>query len=186
MNPIYPYYGERTVCKEQPIAFPPQHQDRQPGLESLMNPRPISENPEIIGSGKLKGKVALITGGDSGIGKAAAIAFAKEGADIAIAYLYEASDAEVTQKRIEELGQRCLRIEVDLRHKENCFRAVEHTIRTFGKLDILVNNHGVQYPQKVFWISQKGNCTRRSRRISFHSFTSLRLHFHILKKCIHH
>lgn len=62
--------------------------------------------------------------------------------------MYEASDAEATQKRIEELGQRCLRIEVDLRHKENCFKAVEHTVRTFGKLDILVNNHGVQYPQK--------------------------------------
>ncbi|MEC0131456.1 MULTISPECIES: SDR family oxidoreductase [Paenibacillus] len=148
MNPTYPYYGEQTICKEQPIAFPPQHQDRQPGLESLMNPRPISEDPEIAGSGKLKGKIALITGGDSGIGKAAAIAFAKEGADVAIAYLYEASDAEVTQRRIEELGQRCLRIEVDLRHKENCFKAVEHTLRTFGKLDILVNNHGVQYPQK--------------------------------------
>ncbi|MNO21253.1 General stress protein 39 [compost metagenome] len=148
MNPVYPYYGEHTVCRVQPIAFPPQHQDRQPGLESLMQPRPISENPDSRGSGKLDGKVALITGGDSGIGKAAAIAFAKEGADVAIAYLYEASDAEVTQRRIEELGQRCLRIQTDLRYKTNCIQAVEHTVRTFGKLDILVNNHGVQYPQQ--------------------------------------
>lgn len=92
--------------------------------------------------------MALITGGDSGIGKAAAIAFAREGADVAIAYLYEASDAEVTQRRIEQLGRRCLRIETDLRHKQNCFQAVEQTVQTFGKLDILVNNHGVQYPQK--------------------------------------
>ncbi|OBZ10567.1 NAD(P)-dependent oxidoreductase [Bacillus sp. FJAT-27264] len=145
---VYPYYGQKTVCKEQPIAFPPQHQDRKPGLESLMIPRPISENPELRGSGKLKGKVALITGGDSGIGKAAAIAFAKEGADVAIAYLNEVSDAEVTQRRIEELGQRCLRIEGDLRFKQNCTAAVEHTVATFGKLDILVNNHGIHFPQK--------------------------------------
>ncbi|WP_151735672.1 SDR family oxidoreductase [Paenibacillus tengchongensis] len=147
-NPIYPYYGEQTVCSRQPIAFPPQHQPRQPGLESLMNPRPISENPQLRGSGKLEGRVALITGGDSGIGKAAAIAFAKEGADVAIAYLYEVSDAEVTAARIEALGRRCLQIRTDLRHKANCFRAVEETLRTFGRLDILVNNHGVQYPQK--------------------------------------
>jgi NAD(P)-dependent dehydrogenase (short-subunit alcohol dehydrogenase family) len=141
---VYPYYGYKTVCNEQPIAFPPQHQDRQPGLESLMIPRPISENTALQGSGKLKGKVALITGGDSGIGKAAAIAFAKEGADVAIAYLDEASDAEVTRQRIEQLGQRCLRIQGDLRYKQNCFAAVGHTIATFGKLDILVNNHAMQ------------------------------------------
>ncbi|ASA25362.1 SDR family oxidoreductase [Paenibacillus donghaensis] len=147
MNPTYPYYSQQTVCTEQPVAFPLQHQERQPGLESLMNPLPISEDKQLCGSGRLNSKVALITGGDSGIGKAAAIAFAKEGADVAIAYLYEDSDAEVTQRRIEELGQRCLRIETDLRYKANCTLAVEHTVRTFGKLDILVNNHGVQYPQ---------------------------------------
>lgn len=143
---VYPYYGYKTVCEEQPIAFPPQHQDRQPGLESLMTPRPISENPELRGSGKLRGKVALITGGDSGIGKAAAIAFAKEGADLAIAYLNETSDARVTQKRIEELGQRCLLIEGDLRFKQNCQAAVKHTLATFGRLDVLVNNHAMQQP----------------------------------------
>lgn len=148
MNPVYPYYGEKTVCRVQPVAFPPQHQDRQPGLESLMQPPPISEQREDHRNGRLQGQTALITGGDSGIGRAAALAFAREGADIAIAYLDEVSDAADTQRRIEALGRRCLRIETDLRHKANCFQAVGHTVQTFGKLDILVNNHGVQYPQK--------------------------------------
>ncbi|MDF9840970.1 MULTISPECIES: SDR family oxidoreductase [unclassified Paenibacillus] len=147
MNPTYPFYGEQTVCRTQKIAFPPQHQNRQPGLESLMHPRPISEDPEICGSGRLKGKVALISGGDSGIGKAAAIAFAREGADVAIAYLYEASDAIDTARRIEQLGRRCLRIETDLRYRPGCFQAVEQTVQTLGRLDILVNNLAVQYPQ---------------------------------------
>ncbi|WP_042199796.1 SDR family oxidoreductase [Paenibacillus camerounensis] len=148
MNPTYPFYGEQTVCRIQKIAFPPQHQDRQPGLESLMNPLPISEDREICGSGRLGGRVALISGGDSGIGRAAAIAFAKEGADVAIAYLYEASDAADTARRIEQLGRRCLRIETDLRYRKNSFQAVEQTVQTFGRLDILVNNLAVQYPQR--------------------------------------
>lgn len=148
MIPVYPYVGKETVCREQPIAFPPQHQPVQPGLESLMNPRPISENPDYRGSGKLKGKVAIITGGDSGIGRAAAIAFAKEGADLVIPYLWETTDAMDTKRRIEELGQRCLPIKIDLRHKCNCEFVVQETIRCFGQLDVLVNNHGVQYPQK--------------------------------------
>lgn len=88
----------------------PQHQDRQPGIESKMNPLPLSEDEDYRGSGKLKGKVAIITGGDSGIGRAAAIAFAKEGADISILYLDEHSDAEETRKRIEKENVRCLLI----------------------------------------------------------------------------
>ncbi|MDP4095993.1 SDR family oxidoreductase [Paenibacillus sp. P96] len=144
MNPIYPYYKKETVCKEQVFTFPPQKQPL-PGLESLMNPRPISEAPSLRGSGKLDGKTILITGGDSGIGKAAAIAFAKEGANVAIAYLSERSDAEETRQRIEHHGGRCLLIETDLKHKANCTRSVQDTVRTFGKLDILVNNHAVQY-----------------------------------------
>ncbi|WP_435923740.1 SDR family oxidoreductase [Paenibacillus sp. DYY-L-2] len=147
MIPVYPYVGKEKVCKEQPIAFPPQHQPVQPGLESLMHPRPISENPEYRGSGKLKGKVAIITGGDSGIGRAAAIAFAKEGADLVIPYLWETSDALDTKRRIEEIGQRCLPIQIDLRLKSNCCHVVQETMRCFGRLDVLVNNHAVQYPQ---------------------------------------
>lgn len=148
MNPVYPFYGEKTVCKPQKLAFPPQHQEQQPGLESLMVPEPISEDPAYIGSCKLQGKVAIITGGDSGIGRAAAIAFAKEGADIVIVYLYERTDAEWTRDRIVELGQRCLLIETDLRLKPNCEAVIRKTMEAFGKIDVLVNNHGVQYPQQ--------------------------------------
>lgn len=146
-NPVYPYYAKETICKEQPIAFPPQHQPYQPGLESLMHPRPISENPNHRGSCKLKGKVAIITGGDSGIGRATAIAFAKEGADVVIPYLWETSDALETKARVEALGQCCLPLKIDLRFKKNCEAVVHETISAFGRLDILVNNHGVQYPQ---------------------------------------
>lgn len=148
MNPVYPFYGEKTVCKPQKLAFPPQHQDRQPGLESLMVPEPISEDPAYIGSCKLQDKVAIITGGDSGIGRAAAIAFAKEGADVVIAYLYERNDAVWTRDRIVELGQRCLLIETDLRLKPNCEAVIRKTMETFGKIDVLVNNHAVQYVQQ--------------------------------------
>ncbi len=145
--PLYPYYSKETKCEEQPISFPPQHQNQQPGLEYLMNPKPIFENPAYLGAKKLEDKVAIITGGDSGIGRAVAVAFAKEGADIAIAYLYEQPDAEETKARVEQIGRRCLLIPTDLRFKENCTKVVEQTVQEFGKLDILVNNEAVQYPQ---------------------------------------
>ncbi|ASK61187.1 NAD(P)-dependent oxidoreductase [Virgibacillus phasianinus] len=129
--------------------FPPQHQNKQPGIESLMVPEPIIENPHYQGAGKLENKVAIITGGDSGIGAATAIAFAKEGADIVIPYYYEYEngDAYRTKYRIEELGRRCLLIVGDLRSKEHCQYVVEQTLHYFGKVDILVNHHGVQFPQ---------------------------------------
>lgn len=125
----------------------PQHQDRQPGIESKMNPLPLSEDEDYRGSGKLKGKVAIITGGDSGIGRAAAIAFAKEGADISILYLDEHSDAEETRKRIEKENVRCLLIPGDVGDENHCEQAVEQTVDHFGKLDILVNNAAEQHPQ---------------------------------------
>ncbi|AIF42444.1 SDR family oxidoreductase [Virgibacillus sp. SK37] len=132
-----------------PTDLPPQHQDIQPGIESLMTPRPIIDNPAYHGSGKLKGKVAVITGGDSGIGAATAIAFAKEGADIAIAYYshYEDGDAYRTKNRIEQLGQKCLLIVGDLRGENHCSRLIDETVYHYGRIDILVNNHGVQFPQ---------------------------------------
>ncbi|MFH0070900.1 SDR family oxidoreductase [Peribacillus sp. NPDC056705] len=142
-----PYVGSTTVYEDQPIAFPPQHQSHQPGLESLMSPRPINEDPAYRGSGKLEDRVAIVTGGDSGIGKATAIAFAKEGADLVIPYLYETSDAELVKQRIEQLGRRCILVKIDLRYKQNCEKVIQETISRFGRIDVLVNNHAVQYVQ---------------------------------------
>jgi NAD(P)-dependent dehydrogenase (short-subunit alcohol dehydrogenase family) len=147
MVPGYPYYGVETKCQLEPITFPPQHQPQQPGLEYRMVPRPISENPNYVGSGKLANKIAIITGGDSGIGRAAAIAFAKEGADVAIVYLYEHQDAHETKQRIEQLGRRCLLIPGDLRFEAFSREVIGRTLHSFGTIDILVLNQAVQYPQ---------------------------------------
>ncbi|MDL4841139.1 SDR family oxidoreductase [Aquibacillus rhizosphaerae] len=132
-----------------PSNFPPQHQLQQPGIESLMVPKPIVEDKEYKGANKLKNKVAIITGGDSGIGAATAIAFAKEGADIVIPYYYEYEneDAFRTKHRIEEVGRRCYLLVGDLKNEDNCKQVIKQTIQYFGKLDILVNNHAVQFPQ---------------------------------------
>lgn len=130
-----------------PKKVPPQKQDKQPGIESLMNPRPIYDNPNYKGSEKLLNKVALITGGDSGIGRAVAIAYAKEGADISIVYLDEHEDAKETQKLIQEKGRKCIIIPGDIADEEICKKAVEDTINQLGKIDILINNAAQQYPQ---------------------------------------
>ncbi len=144
MYPVYPYYSSETKCKEQPIAFPPQKQDVHPGLEYVMVPQPIAENPYYKGSGKLQDKVAIITGGDSGIGRATAIAFAKEGADIVIVYYNEHIDAEHTKHRVEQLGRSCLLIAGDLSDESFSTVVVEKTIQIFGKINVLVNNHAMQ------------------------------------------
>ena len=130
-----------------PTSIPEQKQHKQPGLETLMNPKPIFENPNYTGSGKLMNKVALITGGDSGIGKAVAIAYAREGADIAIVYLDEHQDAEDTKKLIEAKGRKCILIPGDIGEDIFCLDAVNKTIKELGKLDILVNNAAEQHPQ---------------------------------------
>lgn len=150
--PKNPNYKKVTQEQEVTLTVPEQTQPQQPGVEGLMEPRPIIENPQYVGSGKLKGKTALITGGDSGIGAATAIAFAKEGADVAIAYYgeQEEEDANRTKTRIEELGQKCLLLPGDLREKQQCADIVTKTVETFGKLDILINHVGVQYEQTDF------------------------------------
>lgn len=130
-------------------TFPPQHQLKQPGIESLMVPKPVIEDPEYQGSGKLTDKVAVITGGDSGIGAAAAIAFAKEGADVVIAYYYHYEDGDAcrTKQRIEQLGRKCLLLTGDLRDENQCKYVIEQAVEVFGTVNILVNNHAVQFPQ---------------------------------------
>ncbi|WP_213524914.1 SDR family oxidoreductase [Paenibacillus sp. J31TS4] len=127
--------------------YPPQHQSDQPGMESLMEPRPVYDNPAYKGSGKLTGKVAVITGGDSGQGRAIAVAFAKEGADVVIVYLNEHADAEETKQAVEQTGRRCLAIAGDIGSEPFCQQIVEQTIAQFGKLNILVNNAAEQHVQ---------------------------------------
>ncbi|HEX7056407.1 MAG TPA: SDR family oxidoreductase [Bacilli bacterium] len=131
----------------QQTPFPPQHQNRQPGIESVMEPRPVYDRPNYRGSGKLQDKVAIITGGDSGQGRAVAVAFAKEGADVAIVYLNEHSDAEETKRAVAQSGRRCLALAGDIGHESFCRHVVEQTVEHFGKLDILVNNAAEQYVQ---------------------------------------
>ena len=130
-----------------PPQQPPQHQDQQPGIESEMTPRPQAEDQDYRGSGKLRGKVALITGGDSGIGRAVAIAFAKEGGDVAIVYLSEHGDAQETRGLVEKEGRRCVVIAGDVGNEAFCQQVVRDTMHELGRLDILVNNAAEQHPQ---------------------------------------
>lgn len=128
----YPYLGYKEKCEKVPITFPPQHQPVQPGLETLMFLKPIFDNPDYIGSGKLKNKIALITGGDSGIGRAVSLAFAKEGANIAIVYFNEHVDALKTKSLIESQGKKCILIAGDLRQKSFCKKIIKKIICTIG------------------------------------------------------
>jgi NAD(P)-dependent dehydrogenase (short-subunit alcohol dehydrogenase family) len=129
-------------------ARKPQHQSRQPGRETKMVPRPQVVLPEYRGSGKLAGKAALITGGDSGIGRAVAVLFAKEGADVAISYLDEQEDAEETQRLVEAEKQKCLLTKGDIGNEQVCQRIIQQTVKSLGRLDILVNNAAEQHPQE--------------------------------------
>ena len=133
--------------KEKTGTLPPQHQDHQPGRETKKRPRPASFAENYLAAGRLKDKVALVTGGDSGIGRAAAIAFAKEGADVAIAFLEECEDARQTREAIESCGRRALSVPGDLGEESACRALIDRVIREFGQLDVLVNNAGEQHPQ---------------------------------------
>ena len=134
---------------EQPDqTLPPQHQDVRPGRRDLMEPRPKSDDVQYRGSGKLDGKVALITGGDSGIGRSVAIFYAREGASIAIIYLEEDKDANDTKAEVEQEGARCLLIKGDIGDETFCQEAVRTVLDEYARLDILVNNAAEQHPQK--------------------------------------
>lgn len=145
---MYSHYDYKTVCDVINVEFPPQYQPGQPGVEAYMHPRPVSERPNAVGMGKLRDKVALITGGDSGIGRAVAYLFAREGADIAIVYLNEHVDAEETKNTILRLGRRCITISGDIGNEEFCRYAVNQTIFEFGRIDILINNAGEMHFQR--------------------------------------
>lgn len=134
-------------CNKFPLSFPSQHQNRQPGMEYLMNPKPVSECCRNQCK-RLAGKTALITGGDSGIGRAVAYSFVREGADVAIVYYDETKDAAETEKYIKELGGKCLLLKGDLNNPAFAKKCVSETINCFGKLDILINNHAVQFIQR--------------------------------------
>lgn len=126
--------------------IPPQHQKRQPGREKIMTPRPEFVSKNYRAAGKLENKVALITGGDSGIGRSAAVLFAKEGADVAICFLEETQDALETKEAIEAEGKRCLMMAGDIGSKQFCKKFVDATVKKLGKLDIVVNNAAEQHP----------------------------------------
>ncbi len=123
--------------------LPKQHQ-RKPGQEHALDPRPRFLAPDYAGSGKLEGMVALVTGGDSGIGRAVAVLFAREGADVAIAYLSEDRDAEETKRAVEKEGRRCIAMAGDVKDPAFCEDLVAHVIEAFGQLDVLVNNAAFQ------------------------------------------
>src|SRR5690606_2378914 len=121
-------------------TLPPQQQDDQPGDQHAMRPKPETIRRDYRGRGKLDGKVALVTGGDSGIGRAAAVHFAREGADVAVVYLDEDEDAKETKRLVEAEGRRCLLIRGDVREKATAEEAVRRTVEELGGLDVLVNN----------------------------------------------
>lgn len=139
--------GHVESTTQRPQQLPPQEQAHQPGIEKEMTPKPQTE-PRFPGAGKLTDKVAVITGGDSGIGRAIARAFAREGADIAILYLDEHEDAVETKEMVEQEGRKCITISGDIGEEAFCKSAVDQVVQKFGRLDILVNNAGEQHERE--------------------------------------
>lgn len=158
---------------------PRQRQNRQPGRQHLMRPSPRAEGEHYRASGQLEGKVALITGGDSGIGRAVAIAFAKEGANVAISYLEETKDAEKTKQLVEATGARCLLMKGDIGTEALCQRLVKKTVSTFGKLDIVINNAAEQHQLK-----DPGKISARQVEKTFR--TNVFSAFHLLRHALPH
>ena len=167
---------DKTAEKAKKTKQPPQHQDHQPGVESEMRPQP-DYRPKFPGVGKLKDKVAIITGGDSGIGRAVAVAMAREGALIAILYLEETADAKETSRLIEAEGSRALLFKGDVGDEMFCWESVERVHEEFGRIDILVNNaaeqHEVDDPMELS--SEQLERTFRTNVFSF---------FHMTRACL--
>ncbi len=164
---------------QTPQSVPPQHQNTQPGSQLNMQPKPITDNPQYKGSGKMAGRVAVITGGDSGIGQAVAIAFAKEGADVAVLYLNENQDARDTQKMVESQGRHCLLVPCDLKSEQAAFDAVNKVVQAFQRVDVLVNNAAVQYPQNSI-----EDITTEQLGVTFN--TNVMSYFSMAKACLKH
>lgn len=133
------------MTPESQQTLPPQQQDSQPGKQSEMRPQPRSGEDRYLAAGKLKGKTAIITGGDSGIGRAVALAFAKEGADLALCYYNEHQDAEESRRLVEAEGRRCILISGDIGEERHCEDIVRQALDAFGRIDILVNNAAEQH-----------------------------------------
>ena len=147
-NSCYNYYDDIGIKNTKyKIIAPEQEQAEQPGMEYLMTPKPIFDDPNYKGSGKLKGKVAIITGGDSGLGRACAVAFIKEGASVVIPYYNEHQDANFTKEYLNKLGGDCLLLAGDISDTNFSKEIVKKTLERYGHIDILVNNAGVQYQQ---------------------------------------
>lgn len=162
-----------------PHTPPKQQQDVQPGREGPMNPKPRERARDYRGSGKLEGKAAIITGGDSGIGRSVAILFAREGADVAIVYLEEHEDANETRRLVEQEGRRCLTLCGDVADASFCEQAVAQAVGQFGKLDILVNNAAEQHPCESFEEITLEQWDRTFR-------TNIYGYFHMMRAAIHH
>jgi NAD(P)-dependent dehydrogenase (short-subunit alcohol dehydrogenase family) len=158
---------------------PAQHQTQRPGREHKMKPRPKPEDKSQAGSGKLRGKVAIITGGDSGIGRAVAVAFAKEGADVAVVYLEEHKDAKETEELVEQHGRKCLLIDGDVGDEKFCAQVVDQTVSEFGRIDVVVNNAAEQHPQDSI-----RNITEKQLERTFR--TNIFAMFFLVKAALHH
>ena len=156
--------------KQTEKTLPPQHQDHQPGHETEMTPRPKYEPKAYKAAGKLLGKAVLITGGDSGIGRAVAIMFAKEGADVVISYLNEHEDANETKRQVEQEGRKCILVPGDIGVEAFCQDLINKTVDGLGKLDILINNAAEQHPQDKIEDITSDQLERTFRTIIFSMF----------------